>query len=171
MPQSICYFKLSDKNEFNPLTDNSPLKYNYFEGSIFIDKVFNKLKICRKTEKKFVGIDLKDILEMHLGNEMDKVVKIYDAYKKSGKNKDKKIDFNKMIYSGEIKSLDLKQNEKNKLANCKFFNLLIIVGKRFIPKAEFIFDNVDHFNIWYNCLDNIVKINNSDKEKKKLNFN
>ena len=170
MPQSICYFKLSDKNEFNPLTDNSPLKYNYFEGSIFIDKVFNKLKICRKTEKKFVGIDLKDILEMHLGNEMDKVVKIYDAYKKSGKNKDKKIDFNKMIYSGEIKSL-VKQNEKNKLANCKFFNLLIIVGKRFIPKAEFIFDNVDHFNIWYNCLDNIVKINNSDKEKKKLNFN
>ena len=168
IPESLCFFKLSDKNEFNPLTDSSPFRFNYFEGSIFLDKIFNKLKVCRKTEKKFIGIDLKDILEIRLGKEMDNVIKIYNSYKKRKKNKNEKIDFNKLVNSEEMKTIRMQQNVKNKLVNIKFFNFSIIVGKRFIPKAEFIFENVDNFIIWYNCLDYIAKTNNLDKDKKKL---
>ena len=171
IPESLCFFKLSDKNEFNPLTNDSPFRFNYFEGSIFLDKIFNKLKVCRKTEKKFIGIDLKHILEIRLGKEMDNVIKIYNSYKKRMKNKNEKIDFNKLVNSEEMKNIRMQQNDKNKLVNCKFFNFWITVGKRFIPKAEFIFEDVDNFIIWYNCLDNIAKTNNLDRDKKKLNFN
>ena len=97
---------------------------------------------------------------------MDNVIKIYNSYKKRMKNKNEKIDFNKLVNSEEMKNIRMQQNDKNKLVNCKFFNFWITVGKRFIPKAEFIFEDVDNFIIWYNCLDNIAKTNNLDKDKK-----
>ena len=48
--ESSCYFKLSDSNniKFNPLSnsDANPINFNYFEGSILIDKIFYRLKLC-----------------------------------------------------------------------------------------------------------------------------
>ena len=165
--QTTCYFKLSDKNEYNPLSNSeiSPIKLKYFEGYLFVDKFLSKLKITRKTEIKFIGIDLTDIVDTKLCKQMENVLKIYTAYHKLKKNKDEKVDINKFIYSDEIKAIRMQYNEKIKAINCKYFNFSIIIGKRFIPKAEFIFDNFDNFNMCYNCLDTIAKINNSGKAK------
>ena len=67
----------------------------------------------------------------------------------------------------EIIGIRMHKNEKIKAVECKYFILTILMGKRFVPKAEFIFDNYDNFNIWYNCLKNIAKLNNNkDKGKK-----
>ena len=169
IPQSFCYFKLSDKgdNKFNPSNsaDMNPVKLNYYEGDILIDNIFNKLKLNRKTEKKFIGIDLKDIIGINLEKPMENIIKIYDMYVKSGKNKEENYDFNKYINSEEMKKVPIEENEKIEAINCKFFNLNIIINKRFIPKAEFIFNSLENFYIWYNCLNDIIKINNSDKEK------
>ena len=143
----------------------NPVKLNYFEGDILIDNIFNKLKLKRKTEKKFIGIDLKDIIGINLEKQMENIIKIYDTYVKSGKNKLQNYAFNKYINSEEMKKVPIEENEKIEAFNCKFFNLTIITNKRFIPKAEFIFDSLENFYTWYNCLDDIIKINNTCKEK------
>ena len=56
------------------------------------------------------------------------------------------------------------ENIKDK--NSKYFFLSIIIGKKFFPKADLIFDNNKDFSLWYNCLNSISKINNSDNNKK-----
>ena len=169
IPQTFCYFKLSDKGDtkFDPSNSaaTNPVKLNYYEGDILIDNIFNKLKLNRKTEKKFIGIDLKDIIGINLEKQMKNIIKIYDTYVKSGKNKEENYDFNKYINSEEMKNAPIEENEKIEAVNCKFFNVTIIINKRFIPKAEFIFDSLDNFYIWYNCLNDIIKINNTDKEE------
>ena len=162
--ESLCYFKLSDNSgiKFNPLnnTDVNPMKYNYFQGSILIDKNFNKLKIIQKSEEKYIGIDLKDIVDINLSEEMEKIIKIYKIYLKNGKNQEN-FDINNFISTDkEVIGIRMHKNEKIKAVECKYFILTILMGKRFVPKAEFIFDNYDNFNMWYNCLRNIVKLNN-----------
>ena len=169
--ESFCYFKLSDNNnhKFNPLSskDSNPLKYNYFEGSILIDKFFNKLKILQKSDQKYIGIDLKDIVEINLSEDMEKIIKIYKIYLKKGKFREN-FDVNTFISTEkEIIGIRMHQNEKIKAIECKFFIFSIIMGKRFIPKAEFIFNNYNDFNAWYNCLQSVVKINNTNQEKDK----
>ena len=135
IPQTFCYFKISDKNDSkNNQSKNSnnnndiedPIKLNYYEGNILIDNIFNKLKIVPKTDKKFIGIDLKNIVDVNNSNQMENI-------------KDK---------------------------NSKYFFLSIIIGKKFFPKADLIFDNNKDFSLWYNCLNSITKINNSDNNKK-----
>ena len=42
------------------------------------------------------------------------------------------------------------------------------MGKRFVPKAEFIFDNYESFDSWFNCLQSVAKLNNPDKDKKEI---
>ena len=167
--ETFCYFKLSDNNNirFNPLnnTNENPIKFNYFEGSILIDSNFNKLKIIQKSEQKYIGIELKDIAEINLSDDMEKIIKVYKVYLKNGKNIEN-FDINQFISSDkEIIGIRMNQNDKIKSIECKFFIFSIIIGKRFVPKAEFIFNNYENFNIWYNCLKSIVKINNSCKDK------
>ena len=169
IPETFCYFKLSDKSntKFNPLSSNdvSPINFNYFEGTILIDKIFNKLKLVQKSDQKYIGIDLKDIVGINLTEEMDKILKIYKIYLKNGKNQ-QNFDINKFVSTdNEVIGIRMPQNEKIKAVECKFFIFTIILGKRFVPKAEFIFNNYEHFNKWYNCLQSIVKLNNPDKDK------
>ena len=169
MPETVCYFKLSDNSnsKFDPLNgiEMNPIKFNYFEGSIVIDNIFNKLKMTQKSEHKYIGIDLKDIIDIKLSEQMDKIIKIYNIYLKGGKNQ-VKLDINNFVSTNsEIVGIDMEQNDKIKAINCKFFIFSILMGKRFVPKAEFIFDNYDNFNSWFNCLQSIVKINKPDKDR------
>ncbi len=168
--ESSCYFKLSDSNniKFNPLTnsDTNPINFNYFEGSILIDKAFNKLKINQKSNQKYIGIDLKDVIDIILTEEMEKIVKIYSIYLKEGKNQEN-FDINNFISeNNEVSSIRMQHSEKIKAVECKYFIFTIILGKRFVPKAEFIFDNFENFNMWHNCLQSIAKINKPEKDKK-----
>ena len=169
MFESFCYFKLSDKNNngFNPLNniDVNPITLNYFEGSIKIEKIFNKLKISQKSANKYIGIELKDIINISLNKQMENILKIYNIYLKEGKNQEN-FDANKFILSKEIKEIRMQQNEKIKAINCKLFCFSILLEKKFIPKVEFIFNNYDDFNSWHKCLQQIVKLNIPDKENK-----
>jgi hypothetical protein len=167
--ESFCYFKLSDKNNngFNPLknVDINPVTLNYFEGSIKIEKVYNKLKISQKSANKYIGIELKDIVNISLNKQMENIVKIYNIYLKEGKNQ-KNFDVNNFILTKEIKEIRMQQNEKIKAINCKLFCFSILLEKKFIPKVEFIFNSYNDFDAWYQCLQSIVKLNNPEKEKK-----
>ena len=169
MPETFCYFKLSDKSntKFNPLSnsDVNPINFNYFEGSILIDKELNRLKLIQKSDQKYIGIDLKDIVDINLSEEMEKILKIHKIFLKNGKNQEN-FDVNKFVSTdNEIIGIRMHQNEKIKAVECKFFIFSIILGKRFVPKAEFIFNNYTQFNRWYNCLLSIVNLNNPIKEK------
>ena len=171
LSECFCYFKLSDKssNGFTPLnnTDINPISLNYFEGSIKIEQIFNKLKIARKSENKYIGIELKDIVNINLNKQMENIIKIYNLYLREGKNLEN-LDIDKFILKKEIKDIRMQQNEKIKAINCKLFSFSILLGKKFIPKVEFIFNNYEDFNSWYNCLQSIVKLNNPDKEKNRV---
>ena len=91
IPECFCYFKILEKGNlgFNPfnINDANLNKFNYFEGSILFDKVFNKLKILQKSEKKYIGIELKDIIDVYLDKQMENISKVYNIYLKY-----KKID-------------------------------------------------------------------------------
>ena len=88
LPNTFCYFKLPDKNNFafNPLnsTRNNPLKYNYYEGYLLIDNKCDKIKIARKSEEKYIVIFLKDIMNIHLSRQMINIIKIHNSYLKNG---------------------------------------------------------------------------------------
>ena len=167
--ESFCYFKLSDKNNngFNPLNnvDVNPITLNYFEGSIKIEKIFNKLKISQKSANKYIGIELKDIVNISLNKQMENIVKIYNIYLKEGKNQEN-FNIDSFILKKEIKEIRMQQKEKIKAINCKLFCFSILLEKKFIPKVEFIFNNYDDFDAWYKCFQSIVKLNSPDKEKK-----
>jgi hypothetical protein len=167
--ESFCYFKLSDKNNngFNPLNnvDVNPITLNYFEGSIKIEKIFNKLKISQKSANKYIGIELKDIVNISLNKQMENIVKIYNIYLKEGKNQEN-FNIDNFILKKEIKEIRMQQKEKIKAINCKLFCFSILLEKKFIPKVEFIFNNYDDFDAWYKCFQSIIKLNSPDKEKK-----
>ena len=169
IPETFCYFKLSDKSsiKFNPLSsgDINPINFNYFEGSILIDKIFYRLKLIQKSDKKYIGIDLKDIVDINLSEEMEKILKIHKIFLKNGKNQEN-FDVNKFVSTdNEIIGIRMHQHEKIKAVECKYFIFTIILVKRFVPKAEFIFNNYEHFNLWYNCLRSVVNLNNLAGEK------
>ena len=72
---------------------------------------------------------------------MEKIVKIYSIYLKEGKNQEN-FDINNFISeNNEVSSIRMQHSEKIKAVECKYFIFTIILGKRFVPKAEFIFDN------------------------------
>ena len=171
LSECFCYFKLSDKNSngFTPINneDINPLNLNYFEGSIKIEKIFNKLKITQKNGNKYIGIELKDIVNISLNKQMENIIKIYSIYLKEGKNV-YDLDINKFILKNEIKEVQIQQNEKMKSSKNKYFSFSILLDKKFIPKVEFIFNNYKDFNSWHNCLQSVVKLNNSDKEKNRV---
>ena len=171
LSECFCYFKLSDKssNGFTPLNniDINPANLNYFEGSIKIEQIFKKLKIGRKGENKYIGIELKDIVNISLNKQMENIIKIYNLYLREGKNLEN-LGIDKFILKKEIKDIRMQQNEKIKAVNCKLVSFSILLDKKFIPKIEFIFNNYEDFNSWYNCLQSIVKLNNPDKEKNRV---
>ena len=107
----------------------------------------------------YIGIDLKQIVDIYISKEMKDIVKIYSTYMKYGGGQDKP-DMNKFLNSYEIKDIQMEKNDKMKAAFCKYFIFTLKLGKRASEKVEFIFINFDQFNLWYNCLDYIIKINN-----------
>ena len=107
----------------------------------------------------YIGIDLKQIVDIYISKEMKDIVKIYSTYMKYGGGQDKP-DMNKFLNSYEIKDIQMEKNDKMKAAYCKYFIFTLKLGKRASEKVEFIFINFDQFNLWYNCLDYIIKINN-----------
>ena len=107
----------------------------------------------------YIGIDLKQVIDIIISKEMKDIIKIYSTYMKYGGGQDKP-DINKFISSREIKDIQMEQNEKMKAAFCKYFIFTLKFGKRASEKIEFIFINFEQFNLWYNCLDYIIKINN-----------
>ena len=54
----------------------------------------------------------------------------------------------------------MEQNEKMKAVNSKYFIFSLKFKKESSPKIEFIFINYEQFNLWYDCLQYIIKINN-----------
>ena len=109
--------------------------------------------------KDFLGIELKDIIDVVLSKEMKEVIKIYNAYIKYAERQDKP-DLNKFLNTREIRDILLEQNDKIKAISCKYFIFSLKFKKESAPKIEFIFINYDQFNLWYNCLQYIIKINN-----------
>ena len=109
--------------------------------------------------KDFLGIELKDIIDVVLSKEMKEVIKIYNAYIKYAERQDKP-DLNKFLNTREIRDIFLEQNDKIKAVSCKYFIFSLKFKKESAPKIEFIFINYDQFNLWYNCLQYIIKINN-----------
>ena len=94
---------------------------------------------------------------------MINIIKIHNSYLKNGADE----DIEDFINSDEMKMIRMQRCEKIMAVNNKYFIFSIIMGKRFIPKAEFIFNNYNDFNAWYNCLQSVVKINNTNQEKDK----
>ena len=109
--------------------------------------------------KDFLGIELKDIIDVVLSKEMKEVIKIYNAYIKYAERQDKP-DLNKFLNTREIRDILLEQNDKIKAVSCKYFIFSLKFKKESSPKIEFIFINYEQFNLWYNCLQYIIKINN-----------
>ena len=107
----------------------------------------------------FLGIELKDIIDVVLSKDMKEIIKIYNAYIKFGERQEKP-DLNKFLNSREIRDILLEQNDKIKAVSCKYFLFSLKFKKESAPNIEFIFINYEQFNLWYNCLQYIIKINN-----------
>ena len=107
----------------------------------------------------FLGIELKDIIDIELSKEMKEIIKIYNAYSKYSERQEKP-DLNKFLNTREIRDILLEQSDKKKAISCKYFVFSLKFKKESAPKIEFIFINYEQFNLWYNCLQYIIKINN-----------
>ena len=107
----------------------------------------------------FLGIELKDIIDVELTKEMKEIIKIYNAYIKYAERQEKP-DLNKFLNTREIRDILLEQIDKKKAISCKYFVFSLKFKKESAPKIEFIFINYEQFNLWYNCLQYIIKINN-----------
>ena len=109
----------------------TPELCNYFEGHILIDIGFHKLKIIPKNLKdkhlnsiqfledlnddedgdgeedeerknrKYIGIELKEIAEIQISEKMKNIIKIYSTYIKYGRGNEN-LNINKFIYMREI---------------------------------------------------------------------
>ena len=176
--------------EFNPIDEylKTPENLDYIEGYISIDVLWHQFKLKPKIYKNqitnyeqlvnkldkdiniselnsnienndYLGIELKDIIDIILSKEMKDILKIYNAYSKYGERQEKP-NINKFINSREVKDITLDQNDKMKSTMCKYFTFSLKFKKECVPKIEFIFINYEQFNLWYNCLEYIIKINN-----------
>ena len=181
---SFCYFKISDKDNFNfdPLNNcsSTPESFGYIDGYISIDIVNHKFRISPKHSKdknnntnlsesnsneennegikNYIGIELKDIAEIIITQHMKNIIRIYNAYVKHSAGQEN-VNVNRFIYSRELNDIPMEQNERIKAAFCNYFIFYLIVGKKSIPKIEFIFINYEHFNLWLDCLQYICKYN------------
>ena len=90
---------------------------------------------------------------------MKEIIKIYNAYIKYTERQEKP-DLNKFLNTREIRDILLEHSDKKKAISCKYFVFSLKFKKESAPKIEFIFINYEQFNLWYNCLQYIIKINN-----------
>ena len=139
-------------------------KINYGELVDILDKEVNISELNSNDlndslDNSFLGIELKDIIDIVLTKEMKDIIKIYGGYLKYVERQEKP-DINKFINSREIKDISIDQNEKMKAINSKYFIFSLKFKKESSPKIEFIFINYEQFSLWYDCLQYIIKINN-----------
>ena len=179
----------NDDSKFDPLDNcsSAPENFGYIDGNISIDIKNHKFKIIPKNSKNNnlflddillqdltissslneeendnnknnIKIELKDIVDVIINKQMKDIIRIYNAYLKFS-NGQENININRFIYSREIIDIPMEKEERIKAAFCNFFMFSVIFGKS-IPKIEFIFINFDQFNLWFECLQYISKINN-----------
>ena len=139
-------------------------KINYGELVDILDKEVNISELNSNDlndslDNSFLGIELKDIIDIVLTKEMKDIIKIYGGYLKYVERQEKP-DINKFINSREIRDISIDQNEKMKAINSKYFIFSLKFKKESSPKIEFIFINYEQFSLWYDCLQYIIKINN-----------
>ena len=139
-------------------------KINYGELVDILDKEVNISELNSNDlndslDNSFLGIELKDIIDIILNKEMKDIIKIYGGYLKYVERQEKP-DINKFINSREIRDISIEQNEKMKAINSKYFIFSLKFKKESSPKIEFIFINYEQFSLWYDCLQYIIKINN-----------
>ena len=139
-------------------------KINYGELVDILDKEVNISELNSNDlndslDNSFLGIELKDIIDIVLTKEMKDIIKIYGGYLKYVERQEKP-DINKFINSREIRDISIEQNEKMKAINSKYFIFSLKFKKESSPKIEFIFINYEQFSLWYDCLQYIIKINN-----------
>ena len=139
-------------------------KINFGELVDILDKEINISELNSNDlndslDNSFLGIELKDIIDIVLTKEMKDIIKIYGGYLKYVERREKP-DINKFINSREIRDISIDQNEKMKAINSKYFIFSLKFKKESSPKIEFIFINYEQFSLWYDCLQYIIKINN-----------
>ena len=186
---SFCYYKISDKDNFNfdPLDNcsSTPESFGYIDGYISIDILNHKLKISPKHSKdKNILFDnnntslsesnyneeenegIQNYINVELKDILDIVFtknmkNIIRIYNAYGKYSAGKenINVNRFIYSRELNDIPMEQNERIKAAFCNYFIFTLIMGEKSISKIEFIFINYEHFNLWLNCFQYISKFN------------
>ena len=139
------------KISFSQLVDTLDKEINITELKSDIDNDYD--------DGSYLGIELKDIIDIVISKEMKDIIKIYTAYLQYIDRQDKP-DINQFIISREVKDIQMGQIEKMKAAFCKYFIFSLKFKKQSSPKIEFIFINYEQFNLWYNCLQYIIKINN-----------
>ena len=139
------------KITFEQLVENLSKEINISELKSDIDNDY--------IDDSCLGIELKDIIDIVLSKEMKDIIKIYSGYLKYAERQEKP-DINKFICFREIRDILMDHNDKMKAAFCKYFTFSLNFKKKSAPKIEFIFINYEQFNLWYNCLQYIIKINN-----------
>ena len=110
--------------------------------------------------QNYIGIELKDISDVTISREMKNIIRIHNAYIKYA-NVHENVNINRVIYSREINDIPMEHNQRIKAAFCNFFMFSLFFKRKSIPKVEFIFINYEQFNLWFNCLQYITKINNN----------
>ena len=150
-------FKIIPKIYKNKITNYEQL-VNDLSKEINISEL-NSIGDYEYGDNNCLGIELKDIIDVVLSKEMKDTVKIYNAYVEYVERQDK-IDMNKFINTREVRDIHMEPNDKMKAALCKYFIFSLKFKIENSPKIEFIFINYDQFNLWYNCLQYIIKINN-----------
>ena len=155
----VCWhkFKIIPKIYKNKITNYQQL-LNDLSKEINISEL-NSSNDYECSDNNCLGIELKDIIDVILSKEMKDIVKIYNAYVEYAERQDK-IDMNKFINTREVRDIQMESNDKMKAALCKYFIFSLKFKKENSPKIEFIFINYDQFNLWYDCLQYIIKINN-----------
>ena len=123
-------------------------KINYGELVDILDKEVNISELNSNDlndslDNSFLGIELKDIIDIVLTKEMKDIIKIYGGYLKYVERQEKP-DINKFINSREIRDISIDQNEKMKAINSKYFIFSLKFKKESSPKIEFIFININN---------------------------
>ena len=104
---------------------NVTVTSNYGELVDILDKEVNISELNSNDlndslDNSFLGIELKDIIDIVLTKEMKDIIKIYGGYLKYVERQEKP-DINKFINSREIRDISIEQNEKMKAINSKYF--------------------------------------------------
>ena len=190
--ESFCYFKTSNKINatFDPLDNcctTTPEISGYIEGHILLDINLHNFKIIytkvtndkkessnnlnesseeestKNKVKSFINVELTEVKDIQLSEQMKKILKIYGSFVKYSSNQ-KNVNINKFISLREISDIPMDPNDKIKSVFCNFFMFTLILDKKSIPKIDFIFINYEEFNLWHNCFDYIIKINEISKK-------